>query len=254
MLVCLAVVLVGCRLDIGLQLDVQDDASGTISLSIITDSELNRAADSAGVDPLGTMVQRIEQASTPWDVQDHIDETTGSRTVTVTADFDDPDAFAARYGELADALDAPEARLLGPLSLSVDPETEIISLEGSLPLEVREPAAADLGIDLAALEAQLQDVVSSSLAVQTPGAVLSVSGASGAEAEETGSVPVRGPYPDGPLELTWVADGPGVQTPVAAQFEPGGADITRLVVLGGLGAVLIGALGATVLLRRRSAG
>ena len=247
----LAPLLGGCRLDVGVDIEVEADASGTLALSIMTDSELDDAAESAGVDPLGRMVERIEAADTPWGVEASVDEVTGDRVVTVEADFADPAEFQVRYEELRAALDAPEARLLGPLTLSVDPETDVMSLVGALPLEVTDVAAADLGTDVASLHSQLSGVVSSVLTLRTPGPVVDAMGVAAVSGEEIGTVPVAGPFPDEPLTLTWVTDQPGDSTSVSATFEPGGLDLALLAVVGALGVVVVGALGTTLALRRR---
>lgn len=244
----LAVLLAGCRLTLAVDVDVTADAAGTLSVSVIADAELEESAAAAGVDPLGRLVTRVEAIDGPWRVTDETGED-GSRTVRLSAPFDDPGGFEVRYAELRAALDAPEARLLGTLSLTRDEQTGVMSVRGELPLEVTAVAAEDLGTDVAALTEQLAGVVASSLRVHAPGGLVDEP-SSGGVVTVDGQVVGR-PYPDDAPTVSWPAV-PGGIVPVSVAFEPGGPDLLRMALFGGgaLLAVLLVA-GGVIAQRRR---
>ncbi len=244
--VALVVLVTGCRLQ--LQVDVQIDprAGGSLEVSVTTDQELNQSVVAAGVDPLQRLTERVRALDGSWSVEDREMED-GSRVVTLSTGFADPAEFALRYGELATALDAPEARLLGPLSLSQDPETMIIMLQGELPLQLTELAASDVGTDLDALTERLSTVVSSSLTITTPGRVLDSNG----EVTIDGVLPPS-PYPDDPATVSFLAT-PGTTVPVTVVTEPGGADLQPLV-LGGVGVLALFVVAGGVFAQRRRDG
>ncbi len=244
--VMFALLMSGCRLTVGVDVTVDADAGGSLSVSVTSDGELNNSVAEAAVDPLTTLVDRVEGLDGPWRVEDRTEES-GARTVTLSTGFDDPAGFDLRYGELRQALDAPEARLLGPLTLSVDPETGVITVDGDLPLQLNEVAAADLGTDVASLTEELGDVVSTSVSVTTPGRLLEVTGLATVQTDEGA---VRPPYPDGPVTVSWISIAGGV-TPIDARFEPGGPDLVRLALLGGAGLLALGLVAGGVAAQRR---
>lgn len=246
-LLLLTVLLSGCRLGIAVDLAVDPDGAGTLSVSVSADGELEDQAAQAGVDPLGRLVERVDQTDGPWAVDEQLDEADGTRTVTVSRDFG-PGQFATAYAELQQALEAPEARLLGPLSVDVDPETELITVEGVLPLEVTEVAATDLATDVGALTGQLEGVVASTLTVTTPGPL--VDGTVAGAVVEVEDRPASAPYPDAPATLTWRA-APGTVTQVAATFEPGGSPWGTILLVGAGGAVALLLVGGGVWAQRR---
>ncbi|MGI9017411.1 MAG: hypothetical protein ACR2HR_09980 [Euzebya sp.] len=249
LLVVTALLLTGCRLTLELDLNVSTDGGGTLEVSVSTDDELEELARSAGVDPLSRMVQRVQALEGSWRVSDERNDTEGGRTVTLRTSFADPAQFQARYLELSQALDAPEAQVLGPLDLSIDPQTDLITVTGSLPLLLTDVAATDLGTDVATLTQRLTDVVDSSLTLTTPGSVVQAN----ATTVLIQGQPAAAPFTDGPAVLTWQA-APGQSVPVATTFEPGGASVVRLLIMGGVGVLAVGLIaGGVVAGRRRSA-
>lgn len=248
--VALAVILTGCRLTLAVDVVVTPDAGGTLSVSVTADAELEESAAVAGVDPLGRLVGRVEELGGGWSVAEERGED-GSRTVRLSAGFADPAEFDARYGELLAALDAPEARLLGPLSLSQDPDSGVITVQGELPLEVGEVAAADLGTDVATLTEQVAGVVSSSLRVRTPGPLVDASAPTAVVTidEEI----VTAPYPDEPATVTWPAV-PGGVVPIAVSFEPGTSELVRIALFGGGALLALLLVAGGVLAQRRRDG
>lgn len=242
----LAAVLCGCRLTLDVDVDVAPDGGGTLGVSVTADAELEELAAAAGADPLGRLVDRVEALDSGW-AADLEEGEGGSRTATLSVGFEDPAGFDRRYGELRSALDAPEARLLGPLSLSVDEDDDVLSVEGVLPLSVTEVAAADLGTDVAALTEQLAAAVDVSLQVTTPGRVLQTD----ASLVTVDGVPAAPPYPDEAATLSWVAV-PGGEVPVSATFERGGPALLRLVAIGGAALLAVALIAGGILAQRRA--
>lgn len=242
-----ALLLTGCQLTLSVDVVLDGDASGSLTVAVTSDAELQQLASEAGVDPLGRMVERIQNLDSPWQVAEETSDTGGARTLSLRSEFAGPEEFALRYTEMLEVLQAPEARLLGPLTVSLDEETDLISLSGELPLEVTQVAADDYGVDVADLTSQLDGVVQSTLTVTTPGAVQRSNAAQILVEEET----VAEPYPDAPATMSWQAR-PGSVTQVAATFERGGLDLLRVAIFGGLGllAVLL-ILGGVLAQRRR---
>lgn len=242
LLLVLALVLGGCRLSLGVDIDLAPDGGGTLVVSVTTDADLEQSAAAAGVDPLGRMADRVRSLEDGWRVRDEVDEADGSRLVELTSGFDDPAEFAQRYGQLTAALDAPEARLLGPLQITVDEEADTIAVAGSLAVILTELAAADAGTDVATLTEQLQGVVDSRLSVQTPGTPLQTDGAVTFEDPEA---------TEGAATVTWTA-APGTEIDVNLVTERGGRDLVRLLlIVGGVALALLLILAGAWAQRRR---
>ncbi|WP_370327672.1 hypothetical protein [Euzebya sp.] len=248
LLLLVVLLLSGCRLQVDVGVAGDPDGGGTLEVSATTDAELEQTAREAGVDPLGRLVDRVAALDGPWDVDEQVDDTAGTRSVTLSRGFE-PGGFAAAYEELRAALDAPEGRVLGPLDVAVDPETALITVEGTLPLEVTDVAAADLGTDVAALTEQLTGVVGSSLTITTPGPLVdgSVQGDPEVVVEDQ---PAAVPYPDAPATLTWRVD-PGTTAQVGATFEPGGSPLVTILLYAGGAVVAVGLVAGGVWAQRR---
>jgi hypothetical protein len=224
-----ALLLGGCRLSLDVAIDLERDGGGSIAVAVGIDDELAAAATSAGVDPLQRMADRIRAADDGWRVREVDGEGDRIRLVELTSSFADPDDFGVRWASLVEALDAPEARLLGPMAVVVDDEAGTVAVEGEVRLEVTEVAAADSGIALDVLSEQVGRAVSSTLAVQTPGTPLSTDGQ--ISREDADAV-------DGPATVTWVARS-GEVVPVSLTAEQGGGTSPLLVALGGAVALLL---------------
>lgn len=242
-----ALLLTGCQLSLSVDVVLDGDAAGSLTVAVATDADLQQLATEAGVDPLGRMVERVQTMDGGWTVTEDPPDAGGGRTVALRSEFGSPAEFALRYAEMLEVLQAPEARLLGPLTLALDEETDLISLSGELPLEVTQVAADDYGTDVADLTSQLDGVVQSSLTVTTPGAVQRSNAAQILVEEET----VAEPYPDAPATMSWQAL-PGSVTQVATTFERGGLDLLRVAIFAGLGLLaLLLILGGILAQRRR---
>lgn len=235
------VLLSGCRLTVDVHIDLAGDGAGTIELVLTADAELAQAAQATGADPLGRLVTRVE-ALDGWEARaERNGSDDGQRVVRIRSGFGSPTQFSDRWMALTQALDAPDGRLLGPLEVAVDEEAGTVAVEGTLAVAPTEVAADDLGMDLTALTAQLQDALAVSLTVQTPGTPITTDGTVAYDDQEAAA---------GPAAVTWTVP-VGAEVPVTLVADQGGIDWLALALPlgGGLLAVLLVAGG--VLAQRR---
>ncbi|MPZ74844.1 MAG: hypothetical protein GEU74_16805 [Nitriliruptorales bacterium] len=75
-------------------------------------------ADEAGADPLGDLADAGADLGGGWRVRETTGDA-GTRAVSLSTAFDDPEEFAALTRELADALEAEEVDLLDAMALTV---------------------------------------------------------------------------------------------------------------------------------------
>lgn len=232
----------GCRLAVDVGVDLDRDGGGSIALSLRQDAELTALAEQVGTDPMARLVERVE-ALDGWRAAEEGDsDEDGERVVGIRTAFASPEEFQRRWQDLTAALDAPEGRLLGPLSVAVDEEAGTVAVDGSLAAVVTEVAAADAGTDVAALTAQLQDAVAVALSVRTPGTPLQADG------EVAFDDPTAA---EGPATVTWAVPAGG-EVAVGLVAERGGVDWPALAlpIGGGLLAVLLVAGGVAAHRRR----
>lgn len=239
-LLSLALLLSGCRIAVDVEVDVDRDGAGTLSVTLTSDAALQHAAEAAGADPLGAMVERIERQG-GWRVDDRADEVDRARVVQIRTGFDGPEHFALRWQELTAALDAPEGRLLGPLGITVDEQADTVAVTGSLALVVSEVAAADLGTDVATLTQQVAENVGATVTIITPSTVLTTDGESSSEVSEEET---------GPATITWRAVA-GEEVPIAVTAERGPAGLPALLVTAGLVAAALALIVGGILAQRR---
>lgn len=243
----LLVLATGCRLDLSLGVALNGDGGGELEVRLRTDDELAALAAESGVDPLARVVDRVEALGGPWEAEaEPPPEVPGvglaGPGVVVRAEFSGPEEFASRYAELRTALDAPEARLLGDLSLVVDEESNTVSLSGEVPFVLTEVAAADAGTTVEELSARLNDVVSYSVKVTTPAPLT--------ESSTTVVAPVDNERPDG--EQMAVLPVPvGGSAPLDVTFVRPGLDLVALALQVGVGALAVAAIAGGVLAQRR---
>ena len=114
----LALVCTGCQLRLDVAVDVNRNGGGEFAMAVAADSELLDLATDAGADPLGDLAARAGQLGEGWSVADDTDAA-GTRTVTLSAPFEDPEHFAELTAEVSEALDTDEVTLLEPLHLVV---------------------------------------------------------------------------------------------------------------------------------------
>lgn len=125
--VLLAVTCGACRADLAVTVDLNRDGGGTLGVSVTADEELLSQAEEAGADPLGDLADAGADLGRGWRVRERTDDD-GSRTVTLTSTFADPDEFATLTGELGDALASDEADLLEGMAAGLT--DDLVSVTG----------------------------------------------------------------------------------------------------------------------------
>lgn len=145
-----AVLLGACEADLVLDLDVDADGSGRVEVRLETDESAVAAVDEAVADaaaatdvavgdPLGAFAATARDLD-GWEVTDATADE-GGRIVAAATEVDGPAELESVTSELAAALDGPDGRLLGPVTVAVDETADTVRLEGELAAEV-DPAAA----------------------------------------------------------------------------------------------------------------
>jgi len=229
-LAALAVAAAGCEVGLDVALDVGGDGSGRLGVTVGADADALARAAAAGADPLADFAASVRALEDPtWEVAETAGPD-GSRAVEAAVAFDDPAALRRLSGQLADAVDAPEGRLLEPLAVVVAEET--VRVEGAAGL-VPGPAVADLGLTPESATALLADSFAYTVRVRLPDPERVLS----ANATRT----------DGG-DLVWEVP-PGAQVTIAAEgVRP---RFPWVPVLLGAAAALALAAGTTALLARR---
>lgn len=218
----------GCRLDLDVAVSVDRGGGGTLAFTLGADAELLARAEEAGASPLEELAGAVRELD-GWRVAERADDD-GGRAVALTARFGGPEEFEALVTEVAEALAAPEATLLEPMSLEVSAEE--IRLRGAAGLVPTEQVT-ELGLlpDDAVRVVAEQDAVRYTVRVTMPGEIVDTNAT-----EQDGSTAVWRIEPGERVALDVTGERPPSLLPI---------------VLGGL----VGALsmvGALVLVRRRS--
>jgi hypothetical protein len=223
-------VLSGCQLRLAVEIDVDRDGAGNLALTVGADADLLARAEAAGAHPLDDLAAAVD-ALDGWRVAEHSDDD-GGRTVTVSARFADPAAFATLTAELASALAAPEAVLLDPLTVEVS--VEQVQLSGGAGLVPTEHVT-ELGLlpDDAVRLAREQDAIHYTVVATMPGEVLSTT------ADDV----------DG-RRAVWLIE-PGAHATLHAVSERPPDRLPAMVAGGLLGAVAAGLVGLLVVRRVR---
>ncbi|WP_164709966.1 hypothetical protein [Euzebya pacifica] len=241
LIVLLLVLAAGCELRLETRVALDDDGGGALEFTLAPDAELVDMAASAGVDPLGRLVERVE-ALEGWDLSTGEAEDGTLQEVTVRTGFDGPEEFGLRYEELRSALDAPEAQLLGPLSLALDPEADVVSLTGTVPFRLTEVAAADTGVPLETLGQQVDTAVQYTFVVTTPVPLV--------EGTATATSPVDPEDPDGAQQVVLELS-PGQEQALDVAYVRPGLDLFAILLQGGIALLAVLAIGGGVLAQRR---
>ncbi|MGH8903904.1 MAG: hypothetical protein ACRDYA_20065 [Egibacteraceae bacterium] len=119
LLAVLALGAVGCQLRVGVGVDVDRNGAGVLAVSVGADRQLLAKAQEVGADPLGALLgQGRRLAEAGWRVTEDT-PADGGREVRLSARFDSPEDFNVLASDLAEALAAPEVRLLEPFTLEV---------------------------------------------------------------------------------------------------------------------------------------
>lgn len=224
----------GCELALDVAVEVDRDGGGRLEVALTADEDLRARADAAGADPLGDLAATGEELSEEgWAVEDTIDAD-GLRTVSLSAGFDEPEAFDRLAADLAGALAAPEVELLSPLTLTVEDDRLVV--DGAASLEPT-PVVAEHGLTPEQAVDLLRDggTFTYTVHVALPGQVL----------DSTAAV-------EGEGALRWTVP-PGERVAIHAVGERPGPPVWPLVV-GGVVGLLVGALVARrlVVVRRRA--
>ena len=243
-----ALLLAGCRLDVGVDVALQPDGSGTVTVTARADAELVARAPAAIAD---LRVDDIEQSG--WTVAEPVKGADGSLTITLTRPFPTPAAATQILAEL----NGPHGPLRG-LTVAVDRSFAVVAsrLTGTVQLTGGIGAFSDAALAQALGSAPLVNVVTQpidqifglTVTARFPGRVVD---ANGEVTADRAAVTWQPPLTD------------GTSTAMEARFEQvdqGARDARRTSRLAWGALVLYGAALAVVvvlvlvLLRRRRAG
>lgn len=142
LVVGLALACAGCQLHLQVEMALDRDGGGELELTLSADEALLEAARSAGADPLGELADSARELGDDWQVTERTADD-GRRSVVLSTSAAGPDEYERVVGEVAAALSAPEAELLGPLSIAVDDERIAVSGRAGL---VPTDAVGELGL------------------------------------------------------------------------------------------------------------
>ena len=236
LVVLLAMASTGCQLRMTVDVDVNRDGGGVLSVALTADEQLQARAGAADADPLGDLVETGATLGQGWSVRETEGED-GDRTVMLTSAFADPEEFSALAADLAEALAADEADLLEPLQVTVTEED--ITVEGAAALRPTS-AVRDYGLtpDKAVRLLRRSEAFEYQVVVTLPGEVLSAEGAdtSGDDAQT----------------VAWTVK-PGKRVRIAATGARPGPPWAR-GLLGALGGGLVAGVVLWLLARRRRGG
>lgn len=219
-----ALLLVGCQVRIGTEVDVAVDGSGRLSLTVALDRELAGYLEDAGID-LAAELDDLEG----WQVATtHPD---GGLRLALEAPFGDPAGLGRRVAQLRDAVPTEQPVLLDRLSLEVAGDGAV-TLDGSAGLWLP-PTAGASGYGVAVdgeevrrrLAADGERLARVELRVRTPGPVQDTD----ADRVSGGSATWR--LPVGERRSLHLASGP-----------PESPGLVAMALTAGLGAVLAGGL------------
>lgn len=200
-LVALALLLAGCKVDTTVTIEVKDDGSGTVTVAAHLDAAAVHAveiqgkkiADSVRLDDLKNAGWKIE----PWTTADD-----GSATLTLSKAFTSPDQVAGILGEVSGTngplRDVTASRDRGLLATNY-------SVKGAVDLgAIATGVTTDPGlvfslsnaqVDVNAIDAsllqQLKDALSVTVVVNTPGGTTTVTGVPGQRVAVDASSSVR---------------------------------------------------------------
>jgi hypothetical protein len=200
-LVALALLLAGCKVDTTVTVDVHDDGSGTVTVAAHLDATAVQAVVETGK-KLDDSVRLGDLAKAGWKIEPWATAPDGSATVTMSKAFTSPDQIGGILGEVSGAN--------GPLrDVTASRDRGIFSTD----YEVK--GAVDLGaiatgvtadpdlvksltgqhVDVSALDAsvlqQLKDALSVQVVVNLPGGTKTIVGVPGQRVELDASTSVR---------------------------------------------------------------
>ena len=165
--VLFVMLLAGCRLDGQVDVAVNGDGGGTLTITLLIDEELRRAMAAAGADPLGALEQAGRELR-GWRVT-RAEGAEQDRAVNLSTRFRDPAHLEQLTTQLAEGLAGPELAPLGPMRVDVADDT--VTLTGNADLRVSR-TVRELGLTRRQARNRLGDGVRYRVTARMPGAVL----------------------------------------------------------------------------------
>lgn len=212
-LLVVAILLTGCRIDLGASLTVERDGSGTAGLEVVLDPEAVARLDELALDPFAELTAAA--VDTPdWEVERSSTDEGGLR-VRLSTQAADPEALTAALRELSSGLapDDPSLDLDLDLDVAADGAAELRGEVGLRP-PITAGARRDgqpvgpAGDDLAALVAE---AVTARLVVSLPGP---------ATDHDADAVEGSGRFGVGGSTLTWDVPVAGTRSITATAAAP----------------------------------
>lgn len=160
-----AVTLSGCQLDAGVNVVLDRDGAGEMTIALTMDTELAERARGSDLDIMESIRSGVA-GDRDWDAQGSDEQ------IVLSTQFDDADELLVRSRRLADGLNAAELAPLDPLSLDVTGDA--ISVTGRAGLDVT-PNVAELGLTRETAVSSLSESVDYEVTMQFPGEVLTAS-------------------------------------------------------------------------------
>jgi hypothetical protein len=142
LLLAVALLLGGCRFDVGADLTIARDGAATATLELRLDREALTRLDDLGVDPTAELAAAAGQVP-EWEVTRLADED-GSLTVRLARSTVDAAAAADALRDLSAGLVDADPALVLDLDIDVD-EDRAVRLDGTA--ELRPPATAGVAVD-----------------------------------------------------------------------------------------------------------
>lgn len=218
----------GCRLDVALDVAVDRNGGGTVTVVVGADPAALAAADTAGVDPLARLAtQARERGDGRWQVSER-NRDDGGREVRLQVTAADPDALRQVTVQLTRTLNGPELRVLDPLAVSVTDDQ--IRIDGGAALLVGDAATDTAGRSPEEATALLAEVVEYEIRVRLPGPLID-SNADRVEGTEDAPVLVWAVPAGQEQRLRAVAQRPTAPWPVLAGAAAAGALVALLLVV-----------------------
>ena len=188
-LVALAFVLVGCKVDTTVTIDMEDDGSGTVTVAVRLDPSAVRATEAGGAE-LDQRVRLADLANSGWQVGQWVRTPDGAAMLELSKTFTSPDQVAGIVGEISGpngALrDVRAARDRGLLNTEyeVTGSVDLAAIQTGIAADPELVAAltgqqVDVNTIDAALLQQVRDSLSVTVDVNLPGASVSVAGVPG---------------------------------------------------------------------------
>jgi hypothetical protein len=173
-LAVLAVLSVGCRLDITAAADVRADGSATLELEVVLDAALLAELDALEVDPTAELTAAAADGSGGWDLERTTTDD-GGLALVLEREVADAAEIGPSLRDLAAGLAPEDPALLLDLDVEVDEQgavaiagTGALRAPATTGVELDEQPLGPAGDELAAIVA---DAVSATLSVTVPGPI-----------------------------------------------------------------------------------